>query len=561
MPIKTGSEIVWESLIAEKVPVVFGYPGGAVLPMYDALSKYTKKIHHVLTRHEQGAAFAAQGYARATGKVGVCVATSGPGATNLITGIADAMMDSVPMVAITGQVTSSLLGTDAFQESDITGITLPITKHNYLITNAAELPQAIKEAFYLARTGRPGPVHIDIAKDAQIGTTEYDYKKVTVNLPGYRIFDEAKMSEVVAAATLIRTAKKPVIIAGHGVILSGATRELLQFAAKTDAAIVTTLLGNSVIPFGSKNYLGMLGMHGLAAANYAVAHADLIIGVGIRFDDRITGKVADFAKNARVIHIDRDPAEINKIIHADAPIVADARSALTLLNTCIEKTKCTDWHAEVAAYNARVVPTLKARQFKKTKAIKAFEVIHAINNVAPDALIVTDVGQHQMWTAMNFRFTTPGQLLTSGGLGTMGFGLPTAIGAKFGAPKKSVWCVAGDGGIQMNIQELGTILQERLPVKIAILNNSYLGMVRQWQDLFYSKNYSAVEMINPDFVKLAESYSIPAWRVKKPSEALKIMRKAESAKGPALVEFVIEAEENVFPMVPPGETLKNTRIN
>jgi len=559
---KTGSEIICESLIAEKVDTVFGYPGGSVLPLYDTLTKYSKKLRHILTRHEQGAAFAADGYARVSGQVGVCFATSGPGATNLITGIANAFLDSIPLVAITGQVPGGLVGTDAFQEADLNGITLPITKHNYLIDNVDDLALALQEAFYLARSGRPGPIHIDVTKDAQIAKTEFDFKKTQISLPGYLTRGPASAHQISRAIDLICKAKKPVIIAGHGVLIAGASREFQTFARKTDAAVVATMLGLSAIPFTAKNYLGMLGMHGTPAANFAVSHADLIISVGARFDDRITGRLSEFAAKAKVIHIDIDSAEISKIVKTDAPIVADARDALEKLNQDIASQNYTDWHAEISKYDKQVSRKLAVVQKKPNpKLLRAVEVIHAINRVSPDAFIVTDVGQNQMWAAMHFQFRKPGQLLTSGGLGAMGYGLPAAMGAAVAAKNKEmVWCVTGDGGFQMNSQELVTLAQDRIPVKIAILNNGFLGMVRQWQDLFYAKNYSATPLLNPNFVKLAEACGVVALRVRKPSDAFAVTQKAAKIAGPVLIEYLVEPEENVFPMVPPGEALRNTRI-
>jgi len=561
---KTGSEIICESLIKEGVKIVFGYPGGAVLPLYDTLPRYDKRLRHILTRHEQGAAFAAAGFARAHGDIGVCIATSGPGATNLVTGIADAMADSVPLVAITGQVASPLIGTDAFQEADMTGVTLPITKHNYLVDDVRDLPRVIKEACYIARSGRPGPVHIDVTKDAQINAAEYKYDNIRINLPGYLVRDKASTKQINAASKLINAAKQPVIIAGHGVLLAGAMSELKEFAKKTDAAIVSTLHGMSSIPFDTKNYLGMLGMHGLAGANYAVAHADLIIAVGCRFDDRITGKLDDFARDAQVVHIDIDPAEISKIIYANAPIVADAKAALIALNKKIQSHKRASWHNAISSYDKKTTTALqhaRAKQKTASRRLQAVEVVHAVNKVAPDAWIVPDVGQHQMWTAMNFRFNKPHRLLSSGGLGSMGFGLPTAMGVKMAHPKDSVWCLTGDGGFMMNPQELMTLTQDKINIKIAIFNNGYLGMVRQWQELFYKKNYSSTPLLNPDFQLLGKACGIRTWKVTKPSEALKMTRAAEKHDGPALVEYLIDFEENVFPMVPPGEALKNTRIS
>ena len=558
---KTGSEIVFESLIAEGVDTIFGYPGGSVLPLYHALTGYSAKINHILTRHEQGAVFAAEGFARASGKVGVCLATSGPGATNLITGIANAFLDSVPLVAITGQVASNLVGSDAFQEADMTGITLPITKHNYLITRAEEVAPTIREAFHLARSGRPGPVHIDITKDAQIELAEFNRKKIPIRLPGYLERGAASASQIVEAAKLIAAAKKPVVISGHGVLISGASAEIRKFVQKIDAPVVATLLGISSIPHDFKNYLGMLGMHGSPGANFAISHADLIISVGARFDDRITGKLSEFAAKAKVIHIDIDSAEIGKIIRPDAPIVADARDALAKLNFKISPQKNSKWLAEIQKYSTAVESKLLAIQnSKKPKRLRAVEVVHAINSASPDAFVVSDVGQNQMWAAMHFRFRTPGRLLSSGGLGAMGFGLPAALGAAVAAKKIPVWCLTGDGGIQMNIQELTTLAQSKIPLKIAVFNNGFLGMVRQWQEMFYAKNYSATPLFNPDFVRLAEACGIRAFRVTKISDALKITKKAAQISGPVLVEYLIEPEENVFPMVAPGDALANTRI-
>ncbi len=559
---KTGSEIICESLIAEGISTVFGYPGGTVLPLYHTLTQYSKKLRHILTRHEQGAAFAAEGYARVSGKVGVCIATSGPGATNLITGIANAYLDSIPLVAITGQVASNLVGTDAFQEADVTGITLPVTKHNYLITKVEDLAPALKEAFHLARSGRPGPVHIDVSKDVQINSAEFNYKKIPVRLSGYLERGPATAGQIAKAAELIKKARRPIVISGHGVLISGASNEIQKFVQKINAPVCATLLGISSIPFGFKNYLGMLGMHGTPEANFAISHADLIISVGARFDDRITGKLSEFASEAKVIHIDIDSAEVGKIVAADAPIIADAKDALKKLTRQISLQKHSSWHSQIREYSKQVEAKLREIDAsKKFKRLKAYEVVHAVNRASPNAFIVSDVGQNQMWAAMHFRFKTPGRYLTSGGLGSMGFGLPAAMGAAVAAENKiPVWCLTGDGGIQMNLQELTTLAQEKIPLKIAVFNNGFLGMVRQWQELFYGKNYSHTPLFNPDFVKVAEACGLKAFRVSKPSEAIRITQKAEKIRGPVLVEYLIEPEENVFPMVAPGEALKNTRI-
>ncbi|MFH1375437.1 MAG: biosynthetic-type acetolactate synthase large subunit [Patescibacteria group bacterium] len=556
---KTGSEIICESLIAEKVDTVFGYPGGAVLPLYDTLTKYEKKLRHILTRHEQGAAFAACGYAQSSGRVGVCFATSGPGATNLITGIANAHLDSIPVVAITGQVAGPLVGTDAFQEADITGITLPITKHNYLIADVQDLAPALKEAFHLARSGRPGPVHIDITKDAQIAATKFNYRKTPVRLPGYLERGPASGKQIASAAKLIKSAHQPVVIAGHGVLISGASLELQDFVKRIDAPVCATLLGISSVPFGAKNYLGMLGMHGTPEANFAVSHADLIISVGSRFDDRITGKLDEFTAEAKVIHIDIDSAEIGKIIKPDAPVVADAKDALKKLTHKTSQQKHANWHARIREYSKQIEAKLRELD-RPSKRLKAYEVIHAVNATSPNAFIVSDVGQNQMWAAMHFRFRKPGRYLASGGLGSMGYGLPAALGAQVANPRETVWCLTGDGGIQMNLQELTTLAQEKIPLKIAVFNNGYLGMVRQWQELFFNKNYSHTPLLNPDFVKVAQACGLKAFRASKPSEALAVTRKAAKTPGPVLVEYMVEREENVFPMVAPGDALKNTRI-
>jgi acetolactate synthase I/II/III large subunit len=558
---KTGSEIVCESLIAEKVDTVFGYPGGSVLPLYDALPKYAKKLRHILTRHEQGAAFAAEGYARATGKAGVCFATSGPGATNLITGIANAFLDSIPLIAITGQVVSDLIGTDAFQEADLNGITLPITKHNFLITKVEDLAPALKQAFFLAQTGRPGPIHIDLAKDAQINSTEFNYALTPCDKINFLDRSVAADSQITRATKLIQNAKKPIIIAGHGILIANATKELQKFAKKINAPIVATLLGITSVPFDFPHYLGMLGMHGLAAANFAVANADLIIAIGARFDDRITGKLSEFSSQAKIVHIDIDSAEIGKIVKPDAPVVADARSALKKLIAVTRPKKCATWHTQIKKYNCEVTKKLTT-VYKKRKSsrLRAVEVIHTIQRISPDAFIVTDVGQNQMWAAMHFQFKKPYRLLSSGGLGTMGFGLPAGLGAAVAQPKETVWAITGDGGLQMNLQELITLAAEKIPLKIAVLHNGFLGMVRQWQELFYNKNYSATPLFNPDFVKVAEACGVSALRVKRPQDAIKITQKALKISGPVLVEFLTEPEENVFPMVAPGDALRETRI-
>ncbi|BAQ34657.1 biosynthetic-type acetolactate synthase large subunit [Dehalococcoides sp. THU3] len=546
----TGAQIVCESLLKEGANVIFGYPGGVLLPLYDTFPQYPA-LRHILTRHEQGAAHAADGFARVTGKVGVCLATSGPGATNLITGIANAYMDSIPMVAITGQVTRNLIGKDAFQEIDITGITLPITKQNYLVTRASALADTIKEAFYLARTGRPGPVLIDIPKDVFIEQAEFEYPDEP-DLPGYKPVIKGNLMQIQKAAKLIETAEKPVIIAGHGVNISGANEELKTLAENCQLPVITTLLGVSSFPEDHILSYGMLGMHGMAYANMAVAATDLIIAIGMRFDDRVTGKLSSFAPHASVIHIDIDPAEIGKNVRVDIPIVGDVKTVLKSLNKQVECVQHPDWLRQLENWR-REHPPLSIRH---TDLILPQYIVQQISEATGgNAIVVTGVGQHQMWAAQHYTYIRPNSLVTSGGLGTMGFDLPAALGAKVGCPDETVWCIAGDGGFQMNMQELGTIVQERAAVKIAVFNNGYLGMVRQWQDLFYNKNYVATPLGCPDFIKIAEAYGIPALNVKRKEDVRPAIEQAMSAEGPFLLNFVIEPEENVYPMVPPGAAL------
>jgi acetolactate synthase I/II/III large subunit len=566
---KTGAQILIDALIQEQVKVVFGYPGGVVIPIFDVLYD-TKEISFVLTRHEQAAAHAADGYARATGNVGVCLATSGPGATNLVTGIATAFLDSIPMVAITGQVASPLLGTDAFQEADVVGITRPITKHNFLVKKIEDLPVLLKQAFHIARTGRPGPVLIDIPIDvSRAYLDDYIYPD-SVTIRSYRPNVIGHPRQIQKAADAIDTAKKPLIFAGGGIILSGADKELLQLAEKTNIPVTTSLMGLGGFPGTHPLFIGMPGMHGSKTANFAFQECDLIISVGARFDDRVTGYVAKFAPNASIIHIDIDPAAISKIIKVDIPVVGDAKNILASL---VEKVK----KREPDTWNAKIKEWMGERLFTYTDSetvIKPQSVITALYRVTSgDAIIATEVGQHQMWTAQYYLFSKPRHLLTSGGLGTMGFGLPAAMGAALAGLGKPVFDVAGDGSIQMNIQELATISTNRIPVKIVILNNSYLGMVRQWQDLFYYKRYSSTclrggilcgECVGtgeckrayiPDFVALAKSYSIEAFRATKPDDVEKTLRDGLAVNGPALMEFIVAPEENVFPMVPAGRPI------
>jgi acetolactate synthase-1/2/3 large subunit len=546
----TGAQIICESLVKEGVEVIFGILGGVILPLYDTLPQYPQ-LRHILTRHEQGAAHAAEGYARATGKVGVCFATSGPGATNLVTGIADASLDSVPLVAITGQVIRSLIGKDAFQEIDITGITLPITKHNYLALDAALLAETMKEAFHLARTGRPGPVLIDLPKDVQTSQVEFNYPN-KVNLPGYKPTLKGHPAQIKKAASLINEAKKPVILAGRGVNISGAFSELKYLAETAQLPLVTTLLGISSFPESHALSYGWLGMHGMAYANMAINAADLIIAIGMRFDDRATGRVSGFAPDAKIIHIDIDAAEIGKNVRVDVPIVGDAKNVLKELNKLIMQTEHIDWVGQLDEWR-REHPSISIRDCDEILPQYVVRQIYEITK--GDAIIVTGVGQNQMWAAQHYFFDKPNSLITSGGLGTMGFELPAAMGAKVGRPDETVWCIAGDGGFQMTIQELATIAKEKIAVKIAILNNGFLGMVRQWQDLFYEKRYVATPLNCPDFVKIAEAYCIPGLTVRHKKDVAPAIKKAMDEPGPFLINFMVEPEENVYPMVPPGASL------
>ena len=546
----TGAQIVCESLVREEVEVIFGILGGSVLPLYDTLGTY-RQIHHILVRHEQGAAHAADGYARATGKVGVCLATSGPGAANLVTGIANAYLDSSPIVAITGQVARPFIGKDAFQELDITGITIPITKHNYLVLDVGSLAQVVKEAFYIARTGRPGPVLIDIPRDVFIDQTEFNYPS-QVDLPGYKPTIHGHPAQIKKAAKLINEVERPLIIAGRGVNISGAYDELKQLAETAQIPVVTTLLGISSFPESHVLSYGMIGMHGMAYANMAVDAADLIIAIGMRFDDRATAKVSAFAPHARVIHIDIDPAEIGKNVRVDVPIVGDAKIVLKALNKQILAGKHIDWIKQLDDWRRQHPST----EIRDCEGLLPQFVIRKIYEVTQgDAIIVTGVGQNQMWAAQHYWYDRPNSLISSGGLGTMGFELPAAMGVKVGRPDDTVWCVAGDGGFQMTIQELATIVQERLAVKIAIINNGYLGMVRQWQELFYGKRYFATPLLNPDFVKVAEAYGLRGLRVTRKEEAVPAIQQAMAEAGPFLIDFMVEPEENVYPIVPPGAAL------
>ena len=548
--IKTGAQILCESLVREGVEVIFGLPGGAVLPFYDTLLQYPQ-LRHILVRHEQGAAHAADGYARATGKVGVCVATSGPGATNLVTGIANACLDSSPIIAITGQVVRPFIGKDAFQEVDITGITVPITKHNYLVLDTAKIAKTVKEAFFIAQTGRPGPVLIDIPRDVFQESAEFVYPD-KVDLLGYKLTLQGHPTQIKRGAELINTARKPVIIAGRGVIISGAYAELKELAEKAQIPVITTLLGISCFPENHILSLGMLGMHGMAYANIAVTNADLVVAIGMRFDDRATGKVSAFAPEARIIHIDIDPAEIGKNVRVDVPIVGDVKNVITALNKQIVPNEHMDWLRQVEQWRQEH-PSTEIRDCDEL--LPQYVVRQIYEATQGNATIVTGVGQNQMWSAQHFVYTKPNSLISAGGLGTMGFELPGAIGVKIGRPQETVWCIAGDGGFQMTIQELATAVQENVAIKIAIINNGFLGMVRQWQELFYGRRYVATPLWGPDFVKIAEAYGIPGLKVKNKREVIPAIEKAMEHLGPFLIDFVVEPEENVFPMVPPGATL------
>ncbi len=549
MPRMKGAQILVEALQREGVEYIFGYPGGAVLPTFDVL--YEAPIKFILTRHEQGAAHAADGYARATGKVGVCIATSGPGATNLVTGIATAYMDSIPIVAITGQVKTSLIGNDAFQEADVTGITRPITKHNYLVKDARDLARVIKEAFYIASTGRPGPVLIDLPVDVQIQEVEFEWPD-KIELPGYRVQTEPHPARIKQAAIMIASAKRPVLYVGGGVVTSGASEEVRKLAYKCQIPVTTTLMALGVFPSQDPLSLGMLGMHGTGYANHAVMEADLIIAVGARFDDRVTGRLDTFAPYAKVIHIDIDPASISKNIPVDVEIVGDAKVVLQRLLETVESPDTRDWLRQIEEWK-RKYPLVYRDDPNVIKPQYVVEKISELTN--GEAIIATEVGQNQMWAAQYYGFKYPLQFITIGGLGTMGFGLPAAIGAKVGCPDRTVIDIAGDGSIQMNIQELITAVENGIDVKVAILNNSYLGMVRQWQELFYRKRYSHTFIKSPDFVKLAEAYGAKGMRIVRKEDVVPAIKKALETPGVVVMDFVVAPEENVFPMVPAGETI------
>ena len=556
-----GSEALIKSLLEEGVDTIFGYPGGAIMPIYDSLYSYQDKINHILTRHEQGAIHAAQGYSRVSGKVGVCFATSGPGATNLITGIADAQIDSTPLVCITGQVPSQLLGTDAFQESDVIGISMPVTKWNYQITSSDEIGEIISKAFYIAKSGRPGPVLIDITKDAQFSEVDFNYDKCE-RIRSYHPYPIIKEKKIIKASKLINKAKKPLILVGQGVLLSNAENELIKFSEITGIPLASTLLGLSAVSCDHKNYVGYLGMHGNYGPNVKTNEADLIIAIGMRFDDRVTGDTSKYAVNAKIIHIEIDPSEIDKIIKTDVAINADAKEALIGLNKIVQKNSHEEWINEFRECDKLEFDKIINKEINGPyDKLSMAEVIHKISEFTQGkSIIVTDVGQHQMVASRYYKFTEPNSNITSGGLGTMGFALPAAMGSKIGNPNREVIAVIGDGGIQMTIQELATISQYNIKVKILILNNNFLGMVRQWQELFFDNRYSFTEMKNPNFNKITDGYRIKNKKLEKREDLDKVIKEFIEFDGPYLLNVIVEKEENVFPMVPSGESVSNIRL-
>jgi acetolactate synthase-1/2/3 large subunit len=561
-PTLTGAEILWATLAGEGVTTVFGYPGGAILPIYDALRKFPS-IHHILVRHEQGASHMADGYARASGQVGVCMATSGPGATNLVTGLATAMLDSIPMVAITGQVSSKVLGSDAFQEVDITGITLPVTKHNFLVTRPEEIAATVREAFQIARSGRPGPVLVDITKDAQQGSTVFDFEMSKPRPARPHPMHNTQRLHAAAiqqAVELISAAKRPIILAGHGITQSGAEAEVIAFAESQQIPIATTLLGMGSVPASHPLALGMMGMHGESWVNQAIQESDLLLAFGMRFDDRVTGNLATYAPDAKKIHVDIDPSEINKNVKIDIALIGDLKSTLETLTPLLAKKSDASWlrHINESKGSAAVRDIIN---LPDNGHLYAAHVIHDIWQEAraagrlDDTIIVTDVGQHQMWEAQYFKHEAPRSLVTSGGLGTMGFALPAAIGAKVACPSKDVWVIAGDGGFQMTAAELSTIMQEGLAINIAVVNNGFLGMVRQWQEAFYDKNYSASPILSPDFVKLAAAHGMDGAHVSERKDVIPTVTGARTGGKPFLIDFVVEKEDGVYPMIAPGAAL------
>ena len=558
----SGSEALIHCLLAEGVDLIYGYPGGAIMPFYDELYKFQDKLQHVLTRHEQGATHAAQGFARVSGKVGVCVATSGPGATNLVTGIADAMIDSTPLVCITGQVPSHLLGSDAFQETDIIGISTPITKWNYQITNVKEIPEIMAKAFYIARSGRPGPVLIDITKDAQFTTADFEYKPCA-SVRSYKPIPVVNPSEVDAAAALISNAKKPLIVWGQGVILGKAEEEFKTFVESSNIPAAWTILGVSALPTSHPLNVGMVGMHGNYGPNVLTNECDVLIAIGMRFDDRVTGRLDSYAKQAKVVHLEIDPAEVNKNVAADVAVLGDVKQTLPVLTQKVASKPYTEWFEKFKAHDKIEFDTVINNDLNPTKeGLSMAEVLKEINRASnSDAVVVSDVGQHQMIACRYATFNHSKSNITSGGLGTMGFALPAALGAKMGAPDREVVAIIGDGGFQMTIQELGTIFQTQAAVKVVVLNNDFLGMVRQWQQLFFDKRYASTEMVNPDFVKIAEGYFIDAKRVTKREELGKAVDEMMASDKPYFLEVCVEKEDNVFPMIPSGASVSEIRLS
>ncbi|EAQ49389.1 MULTISPECIES: biosynthetic-type acetolactate synthase large subunit [Leeuwenhoekiella] len=557
----TGKEAIIKCLLAEGVDTLYGYPGGAIMPVYDELYKYQDKLHHVLTRHEQGATHAAQGYARVSGRVGVAIATSGPGATNLITGIADAQIDSTPMVCITGQVASHLLGSDAFQETDIIGISTPVTKWNYQITKASEIPEVMAKAFYIAKSGRPGPVLIDITKDAQFEEFDFAYKKCTA-VRSYKPIPKLNPEALQAAAEAINNAKKPMIVWGQGVILGKAEEEFKAVVEKSGVPAAWTILGVSAIPTDHPLNVGMVGMHGNYAPNLMTNECDVLIAIGMRFDDRVTGNLNTYAKQAKVIHFEIDPAEVNKNVEADIAVLGNSKETLAALLPLLKENTHTEWHNRFKElYQVEFDKIIKDDITPEKEGLTMGEVLEGINKVSKgDAVIVSDVGQHQMIACRYAKFNQSKSNVTSGGLGTMGFALPAAIGAKMGAPERPVVAIIGDGGYQMTIQELGTIFQTKVPVKIVVLNNDFLGMVRQWQQLFFDRRYASTELINPDFVAIAKGYYIDAKRVSKREDLAGAIEEMLASEGPYFLEVTVEKEDNVFPMIPTGASVSDIRL-
>ncbi len=551
--IRTGAQILWESLVREGVSTVFGYPGGAILPAYDAMLDYP--IRHILVRHEQGATHMADGFARASGEVGVAIATSGPGATNMVTGIATAMLDSSPIVCITGQVGSKLIGSDAFQETDVTGVTLPVTKHNYLVSEASDVAATIHEAFYVARSGRPGPVLVDITKDAQQSSAEFVWDGGPVRMPGYRPELRASDAEYDQAIGLINGAKRPVIFAGHGVLLSGAMELVREFAEHADMPIAMTLLGIGSVPASHPLNLGMMGMHGEAWVNQAIQEADLLLAFGMRFDDRVTGNLKTYAPNARKIHVDIDPAEFNKNVLVDVTLAGDLSSVLTDLRPRVERGDRTDWMATIGEMKGDSA----VRDVQNIPDSGHLYAAHVINDIwrmtEGKAVVVTDVGQHQMWETQYYHHQEPRTLITSGGLGTMGFALPAATGAKLAKPDAEVWVIVGDGGFQMTMCELATLAQEKIKVNVAIINNGYLGMVRQWQEFFYERRYAATPLLSPDFEKLTDAFGLRSATVSRRQDVEPAIAMAQAEEGTVVINFKVEQEDTVYPMVPAGADL------